>query len=176
MSLGNRAALFLGLAGLLAGFYLFVALRVASKDKAALLSGLTQMGFVALAGGAVFAGARRLRGAARELAGSGCKILKAENAERALSIRAEKGGAIDLVLTDVIMPGRNGKELAEKMHAEYPKLRFLFMSGYTGTAAMQHGPLENKAGFLAKPFTAESLCGTVRRILDGRAGTEKAKG
>ena len=110
------------------------------------------------------------------LAGSGYRILKAENAERALSVCAERGGAIDLVLTDVIMPGMNGKELAEKLHAEYPRLRFLFMSGYTGTAAMQHGPLGNKAGFLAKPFTAESLCGTVRRILDGRAGTEKAKG
>ncbi|MBZ5528141.1 MAG: response regulator [Acidobacteriia bacterium] len=103
------------------------------------------------------------------LAGSGYKILTAENAERALSICGEKSGAIDLVLTDVIMPGMNGKELAEKMHAEFPKLRFLFMSGYTGTAAMQHGPLGNKAGFLAKPFTAETLCGTVRRILDGRS-------
>jgi hypothetical protein len=171
--------LFLGLVGVLAGFYLLVVLRVAAKDEAALLSGLTQMGFIALAGGAVFAGARRLRGAARELgnlAVAAFAILAAENAERALSICAEKNGAIDLVLTDVIMPGMNGKELAEKLHAEYPRLRFLFMSGYTGTAAIQHGPLENKAGFLAKPFTAESLCGTVRRILDGRAGTEKAKG
>jgi len=176
VSLGNRVLLFLGLVGVLAGFYLLVVLRVAAKDEAALLSGLTQMGFIALAGGAVFAGARRLRGASSVLAGSGCKILKAENAERALSICAEKNGPIDLVLTDVIMPGMNGKELAEKLHAEYPRLRFLFMSGYTGTAAMQHGPLGNKVGFLAKPFTAESLCGTVRRILDGRAGTEKAKG
>jgi len=67
VSLGNRSLSYLGLAGLLVGFYLFVVLRVEAKNEAALLSGLTQMGFVLLAGGAVLAGARRLRGAAREL-------------------------------------------------------------------------------------------------------------
>lgn len=102
------------------------------------------------------------------LAGHGYRILRAETAERALHLCAERDGAIDLVLTDVIMPGMNGKELAEKLYAVYPKLRFLFMSGYTGSAAILHGPLANRAGFLSKPFSAEALCETVRGLLDSQ--------
>jgi PAS domain S-box-containing protein len=73
---------------------------------------------------------------------------------------------VHLLLTDVIMPGMNGKVLAEHVRAALPEVRILYTSGYTANLITQNGVLEPGAEFLAKPFTSAVLAGTVRELLD----------
>jgi FixJ family two-component response regulator len=70
-----------------------------------------------------------------------------------------------VLLTDMVMPGINGYELARKMRAARPDTTVLYMSGYTEHAAISHGELKDDAGFLQKPFTRETLVEAVRRAL-----------
>ena len=97
---------------------------------------------------------------------SGYKYLGAENGTAALNVAERHTGHIDLLLTDVVMPGMNGKELARRMTASMPELRVIFMSGYTEDAIDRHGVLEPGTHFVQKPFTPTSLATTIRRILD----------
>jgi two-component system, cell cycle sensor histidine kinase and response regulator CckA len=99
------------------------------------------------------------------LTAGGYKVLPAANGEEGLTI-AQRQGPIDLLVTDVIMPGQSGSELAGVLRALIPKLKLLYMSGYTGDLITEHGGLEIEGLLLEKPFTKNSLLTKVRAILD----------
>jgi CheY-like chemotaxis protein len=100
------------------------------------------------------------------LASYGYTVLDAADGQAALEISRKHPGQIDLLLTDVIMPGLNGRELADLLQAERPETRVLFMSGYTGDAIEGHGVKSQGMAFLPKPFTLEDLLRKVRDVLD----------
>jgi two-component system, cell cycle sensor histidine kinase and response regulator CckA len=99
-------------------------------------------------------------------------VLVASTASEALEVAAQLEGRIDLLLTDVILPGLTGPRLAELLLRERPGLPVLYMSGYTDDAIVTNGHLAPGTEFLAKPFTPETLLRRVRQILDrhGAAG------
>ena len=78
----------------------------------------------------------------------------------------QHSGEIHLLLTDVVMPDMNGRQLAERATALRPKLKVLFMSGYSGDAIVHHGLLGSGTDFVAKPFNAVELQHKVREVLD----------
>jgi PAS domain S-box-containing protein len=84
---------------------------------------------------------------------------------------ARAAGPIAILITDVIMPGMNGRELATVLGAERPGMRVLYMSGYTDAAIAQHGILPAGTAFLSKPFTPDALARKVREVLDAGAET-----
>jgi PAS domain S-box-containing protein len=100
------------------------------------------------------------------LEASGYQVSEAADGEQALDLCHRMGGKIDLLITDVIMPGINGRELADTLKQQYPGLRVLFISGYTDTAAMPDRRLGEDNAFLQKPFTPSSLAKKVRQLLD----------
>jgi CheY-like chemotaxis protein len=106
------------------------------------------------------------RMAARALAAQGYAILEAENGAEALEVLARGGSPIDLVLTDVVMPLVNGRELGERLSVDRPGLRVLFMSGYTDDDIVRRGLLRPGSPFLQKPFMPGDLSRKVREVLD----------
>jgi two-component system, cell cycle sensor histidine kinase and response regulator CckA len=96
----------------------------------------------------------------------GCEILQAESGKKALGIIEKQSGPIDLLLTDVVMPGMSGRELAEAFSLQHPNLKVLFQTGYTDDAIIRHGILKEKVVFLQKPYTPLSLVKKVRQVLD----------
>jgi signal transduction histidine kinase/CheY-like chemotaxis protein len=96
----------------------------------------------------------------------GYRVLEAANAEEALRLVGAGRQKLDLLMTDVVMPGRNGRELAEALRRENPGLKVLFQSGYTGEAVAGHGIVEAEMAFLQKPFTLDALAKRVRAVLD----------
>ncbi|HET8713216.1 MAG TPA: PAS domain S-box protein [Gemmatimonadales bacterium] len=96
----------------------------------------------------------------------GYAVLEAEDAESALATAATHAGPIDLLVTDVIMPGAGGRELARRLHETRPGTKVLFVSGYTDDAIVQHGMLEPGLDFLQKPFTPAALAKKIRAVLD----------
>jgi PAS domain S-box-containing protein len=109
-----------------------------------------------------------VRAVAREsLARYGYTVLEARDGEEALRIAGAERGRIDLMVTDVVMPGMNGRQLAERLLAIRPGTRVLYVSGYTDDALSQHGILDQELAFLAKPFSPETLARSVRQVLDG---------
>jgi len=108
-----------------------------------------------------------LRRLARQyLETQGYKILEAEDSAAALQIVAGHQGTIDLLLTDVIMPGMNGRELAAQIAKLLPGVRVLYMSGYTENAVGQDGTLDAGINLLQKPFSLPALKDRVREVLD----------
>jgi PAS domain S-box-containing protein len=99
----------------------------------------------------------------------GYTVLVAEDGAEALKILSSHGGPVDLLLTDVIMPGMNGKELFTRAVDVYPGLKVLYMSGYTGNVIARHGVLEEGVEFIQKPFTVQGLTTRVRKLLWGQA-------
>jgi len=97
---------------------------------------------------------------------AGYTVLAARGGEQALQLCAEQEHKIDLLLTDVVMPGASGKEVAEQMTRLMPGIRVLFMSGYTDEAIVHHGVLDSDVEFIQKPFTPFSLSRKVREVLD----------
>ena len=96
----------------------------------------------------------------------GYDVVKAANAEEALRWAERYQGPIHLLLTDVIMPGLNGRQLAERIGTLRPDTKILFMSGYTGDIVIRYGLQEMGAEFIQKPFEPESLERKVRAMLD----------
>ncbi len=96
----------------------------------------------------------------------GYSVLEAQNGEDALKVSKEHEGSIHLLITDVVMTGMNGRELAERIMLLNPEMKVLFMSGYTDNAISHHGVLESGVNFLEKPFTPESLALKERKVLD----------
>ncbi|MBI5283150.1 MAG: PAS domain S-box protein [Candidatus Solibacter usitatus] len=107
-----------------------------------------------------------LRFAAQALAVFGYRILTAGSPVEALAICQEPGQRIDLVLTDVVMPGLSGRELARQLESLRPEIKVLYMSGFTGDDIARHGVLAEGARFLPKPFTPGQLASKVRTVLD----------
>jgi PAS domain S-box-containing protein len=108
-----------------------------------------------------------IRKAAREiLEANGYRVLDASGGEEALMISRMHQAPIQLLMTDVVMPQMNGRELAERLSSLQPELKVLYMSGYTDDAIVHHGVLEQGIAFLEKPFTAQALTHRVRELLD----------
>jgi CheY-like chemotaxis protein len=104
---------------------------------------------------------------AREaLARSGYQVLEASNGEEGLRLAVEHAGAIDLVITDVVMPVMGGRELAARLVAMWPELRIVFTSGYIDDAIIRQEALGPGSAFIQKPFTPATLRRIVRDILD----------
>ncbi|MGH9714374.1 MAG: PAS domain S-box protein [Candidatus Acidiferrales bacterium] len=96
---------------------------------------------------------------------SGYTVIAAENGYTALELAAMHAGQIHLLMTDVVMPGISGRELAERITQIRPGIKILYMSGYTDQAVVHHGILESDAVLLQKPFTAAALASKLREIL-----------
>src|SRR6266849_445700 len=101
------------------------------------------------------------------LESNGFRVLSATSGEAALEIAARHSGLFDLLLTDVVMPGMNGRVLAEQLSMRQPGLKVLFMSGYTDSFIAGHGVLQMGTNLLHKPFTEEIFISKVREVLDG---------
>jgi|GEM_PF-4762617 len=95
----------------------------------------------------------------------GYTVLAASRVEEALALAAEYQGKIDLLLTDVVMPEMNGKELAQRIEALRPGLKSLYMSGYTANVIAHHGILDKGVRFIAKPFSLRDLAARLRETL-----------
>ena len=95
----------------------------------------------------------------------GYRVLAADRPEEALRLARTHEGTIDLLITDVVMPGMNGSDLAAQLHALHPDLRVLFMSGYTADVIARQGVLEDGACFVQKPFSLQELAAGVREVL-----------
>jgi PAS domain S-box-containing protein len=102
----------------------------------------------------------------RILIGKGYSVLQAANGNDALEIVQKHGGDIQLVITDVVMPGMGGKALGSKLKAIRPGIKILYVSGYTDNAIVHHGILDSGVDFLPKPYTVESLARKVRAVID----------
>ncbi|MCK8602833.1 response regulator [Desulfoferrobacter suflitae] len=95
----------------------------------------------------------------------GYRVLIANTPDDALRVAAEHGDAIDLLITDVVMPKLNGRELADRLQSLHPNLRTLFMSGYTANVIAHRGVLEEGVHFIQKPFSNRDLAQKVRAAL-----------
>ena len=104
--------------------------------------------------------------AQRCLEGMGYRVLAASRADEAQRIAEHHVGPIHLLLTDVVMPGGSGPELAERLAVRYPRMRILYMSGYTNDAIVHRGVIAPGIELLEKPFTPEALTRRVREVLD----------
>jgi two-component system cell cycle sensor histidine kinase/response regulator CckA len=103
------------------------------------------------------------------LTSRGYTVLPARLPQEAERISETHQGKIDLLLTDVIMPGMSGAELSKRIARRIPGIKVLFMSGYIDDSVVRQGISENEAAFLQKPFTPMSLAKKVREVLDGAA-------
>jgi PAS domain S-box-containing protein len=102
----------------------------------------------------------------RALEAQGYLVLAAADATAALRLVERHGGTIHMLLTDVVMPGRSGRDLADSLAAQRPGIRVLYMSGYPGDGVVQHGELPPGSAFLQKPFSPDTLARKVRDVLD----------
>ena len=107
---------------------------------------------------------RRLVG--KVLRNHGYQVLEAADADEGLRACQEHPGHIELLLTDVVMPGRSGRELAVFAASRYPGMKVIYMSGYTDDAVVRHGVSAAEVHFLQKPFSPSDLAQTVRNVLD----------
>lgn len=100
------------------------------------------------------------------LSSGGYEVVAAADGDEALRLCQEHGECIDLLLTDVVMPGRSGPEVAAATTSCCPQLRVLYMSGYTDDAIVRHGVTASEVHFIQKPFTPSDLARKVREVLD----------
>jgi CheY-like chemotaxis protein len=100
------------------------------------------------------------------LSDRGYSVIEAQNAEDAVRLTRKHGAKIHLLLTDVVMPGMSGHDLAQRLTEQHPNLRVLYMSGYTYNIFAENEALEEGLSFLQKPFTPKALAQKVREVLD----------
>ena len=89
-----------------------------------------------------------------------------QSRQRAIEACEQFGETIHLLLTDVVMPNMNGRELAERLSDLRPQMKVIFMSGYTDDAIVHHGVLNSGMAFVQKPLTVSLLLGKLREVLD----------
>ncbi|NTW48222.1 MAG: PAS domain S-box protein [Chlorobiales bacterium] len=99
----------------------------------------------------------------------GYNVLKADNGLKALELIEDYSEEIHFLLTDVVMPQMSGRELSDKMAVRYPKTKTLFMSGYTDSAIVHHGVLDEGVAFIQKPFTIPEIAKKIRAMLDEKS-------
>ncbi|WP_447975139.1 PAS domain S-box protein [Nitrospira sp. Kam-Ns4a] len=99
----------------------------------------------------------------------GYLVLEAERGEEALRLCKQDDRPVHLLLTDVVMPGMTGRELADRLRVRYPQLQVLYISGYTEDRTLRHGILQSESDFLQKPFSHAALARKVRARLDARS-------
>jgi two-component system cell cycle sensor histidine kinase/response regulator CckA len=104
--------------------------------------------------------------AVRILEKQGYKVLEASCGNDALVLSKERKEPIHMVLTDVVMPGMSGRQLADQLIHLHPKMKVLYMSGYTDNAVFHHGVLEEGVNYIHKPFTIDGLMKKMREVLD----------
>jgi PAS domain S-box-containing protein len=102
----------------------------------------------------------------------GYQVLSASSPEEALNIVEKHNGPINLLLTDVVMPGMSGKDLAERIVRARPRTKVLYMSGYTDSVIVRHGILREGVRFLEKPFAGDVLACKIREALDEPTGNK----
>ena len=100
------------------------------------------------------------------LANCGYTVLVAPDAAAVTTLCQSHAGDVDLLLTDVVMPSVSGRQVASQISARWPRVKVLFMSGYTENSIVHHGVLDSDTHFLAKPFTPVALADKVREVLD----------
>jgi CheY-like chemotaxis protein len=96
----------------------------------------------------------------------GFQVIMASDGEEAVEVARNHDGRIDLLLTDVVMPGMNGRLLADRLLSKWPELKVVFISGYTDSFIAGHGVLEPGTHLLHKPFTEDALIRKIREVLD----------
>ncbi len=101
----------------------------------------------------------------------GFTVLAAPTPKQAIDLAKQHAGRIDLLVTDVVMPEMNGRDLAAEIRSLYPEIKTLFMSGYTADVIAHHGVLEPGVHFLQKPFSQVELASAIRRVLRDPAGS-----
>ena len=99
------------------------------------------------------------------LASKGYRVLEADSGEAGIAIADKHEGQIDLIITDVMMPGMSGREMVNKLNQTRPAIRILYLSGYTEDAIVSEGKFESGTAFLQKPFSLQSLSKKVREVL-----------
>ena len=104
----------------------------------------------------------------RMLEGLGYTVLCASTPGEALALAEKYAGGIHLLITDVVMPEMNGRELSSRLLTLYPDMKRLFVSGYTANVIAHHGVLDKGVAFLQKPFSLKSLAAEVREVLDSQ--------
>ncbi len=104
--------------------------------------------------------------AVRILTRLGYNVMSANDGNHALVVTKENDVPVDLVLTDVVMPEMNGREMAEKLGEQHPEMKILYTSGYTKNVISQHGVLDEGLDFVGKPYTPLELAQKVREVLD----------
>jgi signal transduction histidine kinase/ActR/RegA family two-component response regulator len=97
----------------------------------------------------------------------GFVVVAAASGEEAETVMARDGHRIDLILSDIVLSGMSGPNLVERLHAAWPDLRVVFMSGYADDAVVRHGLLEREVAFVQKPFVPDVLLRKIRETLDG---------
>jgi CheY-like chemotaxis protein len=107
--------------------------------------------------------------ASRILVRIGYTVFPAANGGEALALAEKHASRIDLLLTDVIMPEMNGRQLAERLVQLHPETKVLFTSGYTDDVLAHHGVLNGALSFIAKPYSPSALATKVREVLDADA-------
>ena len=96
----------------------------------------------------------------------GYTVLSARDGNDALRVAGKHEGNIDMLVTDVVMPGMSGRELAEKLGPKFPHMKTLFISGYTDDAIIRNGLVQEEIAFLLKPFSPLALAKKVRAVFD----------
>jgi two-component system cell cycle sensor histidine kinase/response regulator CckA len=100
------------------------------------------------------------------LEGEGYRVLRARNAAEAQAAFRRQQGGVQLLLSDVVLPGQNGPALAKELRAARPALKAIFISGYPENTVTRYGLTAGQMSYLPKPFSAESLLGKVRQVLE----------